>query len=114
MQRRRRYGRVAAPLPSTAKAIPPGDHPWVVYVLTDDARRHFSISMAKDAGARALRHRLCGNLKRKTPLLVLTEAYADRHTAVARMLRLRRWQERELCKLIDAANPAWQDLTDLT
>ena len=82
----------------------------MVYVLTDDARERFSISLAKDAGARALRHRLCGNLKARTPFLVLTEAYADRHTATTRMLRLRRWHRDALVALIDAANPGWDDL----
>ncbi|MEM9838694.1 MAG: hypothetical protein AAF830_06005 [Pseudomonadota bacterium] len=103
---------MTSPLASTAEAVHPGAYPWVVYVLTDEAQRHFSISMAKDAGARALRHRICGNLKRQTPLLVLTEAFADRHTAVTRMLRLRRWHETELRKLIDEANPDWRDLAE--
>lgn len=110
MRKRRRYGRVTAPLASTAEEVPAGPYPWVVYVLTDAAQQHFSISLAKDAGARALRHRLCANLKRRTPYLVLTEAFADRHTAVARMMRLRRWHTAALRTLIDEKNPTWDDL----
>ncbi|NRA31141.1 MAG: hypothetical protein HRU11_12875 [Parvularculaceae bacterium] len=70
----------------------------------------FSISMAKDAGARALRHRVCSNLKQHTPFLVLTEAYADRHTAVARMQRMRLWSGDALREAIEAVNPDWKDL----
>ena len=106
-----RPGRVSAPLPDRMDGTPAGAYPWVVYVLTDSARERFSISMAKDAGARALRHRICGNLRQRTPLLVLTEAYADRHTAVARMLRLRAWNDAAIRQLIDRANPGWQDLS---
>lgn len=96
---------------ATTHAVDVGPHPWVVYVLTDAPRQRFSISMAKDAGARALRHRLCSNLKQHTPFLVLTEAYADRHTAIARMQRMRLWSDGALRQAIEISNPQWKDLT---
>ncbi|MEM1410037.1 MAG: hypothetical protein AAGG79_04745, partial [Pseudomonadota bacterium] len=61
------------PLIGSSHSVEPGPYPWIVYVLTDEHRTQFSISMAKDAGARALRHRICTRLKKQTPLLVLTE-----------------------------------------
>jgi len=102
--------RVTEPFETEAEAVEAGPYPWVVYVLTDAPRQRYSISMAKDAGARALRHRVCQNLKQVTPFLVLTEPYADRHTAVARMQRLRLWSGDALRELIEASNPEWQDL----
>lgn len=113
MERRSPYGRrVEAPFPDRAKVPLPGANPWVVYVLTDETRERFSISMAKDVDARVYRHRdPIGHLVRqRTPILVRTERYADRYTAIARMKRLRRWAIPALTALIESDNPRWRDL----
>lgn len=102
-----------ATLPDTCRGAPLGDRPWQVYVLCDEARRRFSISVAIDVASRAARHR-DPSLKpqRPTPRLVLVEAFADRHTALLRMQRLRRWSVEELRRLIDEGNPDWRDLLE--
>ncbi|GGY54596.1 hypothetical protein GCM10007148_25340 [Parvularcula lutaonensis] len=112
-KRRRNYLRVERPLADRAVKVDPGVRPWMVYVLTESGRKRFSISMAKDVDARVFRHRelIDPALKARTPLLVHTEPFADRHTAIARMKRLRLWSVRELCKLIEEKNPDWRDLS---
>lgn len=110
-KRFRRKG--TSPLPDRQQPLPAGARPWLVYVLTEPERRWFSISMAKDVDARVFRHRelLDPALKRRTPHLVHVEPFADRHTAIARMKRLRRWALPELRRLIEETNPGWQDLS---
>ena len=112
MKKQRYAKRVEAPFPDRAKAPLPGAHPWLVYVLTDENRARFSISMAKDVDARVYRHRdPIGNvLRQRTPILVRVERYADRYTAVARMQRLRRWAHPALIGLIESENSQWKDL----
>jgi predicted GIY-YIG superfamily endonuclease len=94
--------------------VPQADAAWHVYVLTDEARRAFSISIARDVIARCYRHRQLVDTadmpRRPTPRLVLVEAYACRHTAFARMRRMRLWNIRELRAMIETTNPDWDDL----
>lgn len=115
MPKPRRYARVTDPLPDRAIKVPPGAVPWVVYVLTDEDRARYSISMAKDVDARVFRHRqlISPVIRHRTPILVLTERFADRYTALARMKRLRAWALPQLIALIEAENPAWKDLSSL-
>ena len=42
--------------------------------------------------------------------LVLTESYGCRHTAYARMMRIRRWPVAAHRALVSEANPDWRDL----
>jgi predicted GIY-YIG superfamily endonuclease len=88
--------------------------PWQVYVLADGARKRFSISMARDPIARAYRHRQAvpstDQPKQRTPFLVFTESFACRHTALAKMKRMRLWTVAELRKAIAAVNPGMSDL----
>jgi len=106
--------RVERPLPDRNRRRATHARPWLVYVLADEERRTFSISMAKDVDARVFRHCVIIDvtLKRRTPFLVHVEPYDDRHTAILRMQRLRAWSKKALAELIDATNPSWHDLSE--
>jgi predicted GIY-YIG superfamily endonuclease len=109
----RRHGKAQA-LPDRVAAVVADDMPWQVYVLADAARKRFSISMARDPISRAYRHRQLvpgtDQPKQRTPYLVFTESFACRHTALAKMKRMRLWTAAELKKQIAAANPGMADL----
>ncbi|MCQ8186541.1 hypothetical protein [Parvularcula maris] len=117
MRTRRRFGRrhgKARALPDRVPKPAAEDLPWQVYVLADAARKRFSISMARDPIARAYRHRAAvpstDQPKQRTPYLVFTEPFACRHTALAKMRRMRLWTATELRKAISAVNPGMADL----
>ncbi len=70
--------------------------------------------MARDVIARTYRHRQAirtkDEPKRRTPLLVYVEPFACRHTALAKMRRMRLWPVAELRRVIGERNPGWEDL----
>ena len=90
--------------------------PWQVIVLTDEAARHLYTTMTQDVAFSL--HRAAsavdGGYTHEHALrrLVLVETYHCRHTAFARVSRIRAWPVRERRRLIEAANPDWTDLAD--
>ncbi|MEE4210945.1 MAG: hypothetical protein V2I43_16980 [Parvularcula sp.] len=110
----RRRRRVTPLFGDQVAPVPAEDAAWSVYVLTDDARKSFSISMGREVIARTYRHRqevrTSDEPKRKTPRLVYVEPFACRHTALAKMRRMRLWPVTELRRVIGERNPRWEDL----
>ena len=88
---------------------------WYVVVLACAANKHLYTTMTHDVGY--LLHRatspLAGGYAQAHGLdrLVLTETYACRYTAAARVSRVRGWPVAERRRLIEAANPGWADLS---
>lgn len=112
MTTRRFRRKVTDPLPDRAALPDAGPRPWLVYVLSDDEGMRFSVSFAKDVGARLARHREPSAMPPtyRTPRLVRLEPYADRNTAVLRMKRLRAWSREALKALVAEGNPGLEDL----
>ena len=92
-----------------------GGRAWHVVVLTDACARHLYTTMTRDVAF--LLHRaaspVSGSYAHEKGLtrLVLVETYACRHTARARVQRIRAWPVSERRRLIEASNPDWADLS---
>ena len=117
MARRRRGTRKVVRLPDQAAGVvaSPGAA-WHVVVLTNEAGSHLYTTMARDVAAKvhACRTPLAPGYTQAHGLgkLVLIEPYACRHTAYARMMRIRRWPVAERRRLIEMQNPGWRDLCE--
>ena len=89
--------------------------PWHVVVLTDADRHRLYTTMTQDIGFTVHRatSALAGGYAQEHGIgrLVLTEEYLCRHTAFARMMRIRGWPVAERRRLIEASNPDWADLS---
>lgn len=88
---------------------------WHVVILTDGAMRRLYTTMTQDIGAvlhRSTSALAGGGYAQENGIgrLVLAERYACRHTAFARMMRIRGWPVAERRRLIEASNPAWAAL----
>ena len=87
---------------------------WKVIVLSDAQASRLYTTMTRDVAFAV--HRATCQLLDGYPQsagidrLVLVEPFACRHTARARMMRLRRWPATALRRLIEASNPAWRPL----
>ena len=99
-------------------AAPPGARsrrPWHVVVMTDDGRRRLYTVMTQDVGYAVHRATspLAGGYAYEHGIgrLVLVEAYGCRHTAYARMMRIRGWPVAARAALVSEANPDWDDLS---
>ena len=115
---KRRRSRVVRLGDTLAPALPDppagARRPWHVVVLTDADARRLCTMMTQDVAVTVLRVRdpLTSGYAQEHGLtrLVLAEPYGCRHTAYARMMRIRGWPVAERKRLIEASNPAWADL----
>ena len=89
---------------------------WHVLVLTNEAGTHLYTTMARDVAAKvhACRTPVIAGYTQAHGIarLVLVERYFCRHTAYARMMRVRGWPVAERRALIDEQNPGWRDLCE--
>ena len=116
MARRRRRSRVVRLADHAVSAPGEVGADWHVLILTNEAGSHLYTTMARDVAAKVHGCR--------TPVvrgytqthgigrLVLIEPYGCRHTAYARMMRIRGWPVAERRALIDEHNPGWRDLCE--
>ena len=97
---------------------PPGarsQRSWHVVVMTDAGRRRLYTVMTQDVGYAV--HRATSPVgggyayEHGIGRLVLVEAYGCRHTAYARMMRIRGWPVAARAALVSEANPDWDDLS---
>ena len=116
-RRKRQVVRLADSFANAEIEAPAGagpSRPWHVVILTDNARQRLYTTMTHDIGFALHRAHspLAGGYAHAHGIgrLVLTEAYHCRHTAFARMMRIRAWPVAERRRLIEASNPDWSDL----
>ena len=113
-RRRRRRSKVVRLADQAAGVQAPLGAAWHVIVLTNEAGSHLYTTMARDVTAKvhACRTPVISGYTQANKLskLVLTESYGCRHTAYARMMRIRGWPVAERRTLISQANPGWRDL----
>ena len=102
--------------PEQAPAAPVAGPAWHILILTNEAGSHLYTTMARDVAARVHESRtpVVDSYTRTHGLtrLVLTETFGCRHTAFARMKRIRAWPVTERRRLIEAQNPDWRDLCE--
>lgn len=121
---KRRGRRAVVPLPDTAAATPVeaaapgagGQGPWFVIIMTDEERRRLYTVMTRDVAPR-VHHAATPLLSGYTQehgieRLVHVERYLCRHTAYARMMRIRNWPVAARRKLVEADNPEWENLAE--
>jgi predicted GIY-YIG superfamily endonuclease len=107
-----RYARLAVPATPAPGAA--GQGPWHVVILTTARRDRLYTAMTRDLGAKVYGGRdPFGGYQAEHAIdrLVLVETYACRHTAFARMQRIRAWPVAERKRLVEASNPGWADLS---
>lgn len=116
-RRKRQVVRLGDTLAGTSSAPAPGarsQRAWHVVVLTDAGRRRLYTVMTQDVGLAVMRarDRHAGGYAYEHGLgrLVLAEGFGCRHTAYARMMRIRGWPVATRRALIAEANPDWRDL----
>lgn len=116
-RRKRRVVRLDDTLAGTSAVPAPGarsQRGWHVVVLTDARRSRLYTVMTQDVGLAVMRarDRHAGGYTFEYGLgrLVLTEAFGCRHTAHARMMRIRSWPVATRRGLVTEANPDWRDL----
>ena len=116
-RRKRRVVRLEDTLAGASAEPAPGarsQRAWHVVVLTDAAHRRLYTVMTQDVGHAVLRarSRMAGGYAYEHGLhmLVLAEAFGCRHTAYARMMRIRGWPVATRKALIAEVNPEWRDL----
>ena len=101
----------AAPVPPQAPA-----RGWHVLILTNAARSHLFTITAEDVAGAVHRCRtpvMAGYAQAHgLDRLVHVESFACRHTARARMMRIRGWPVAERRALIERQNPDWRDLAE--
>ena len=114
-KRRRRVVPLKDTVAGAGGAAGASPRPWLVVILTDAWRTRLYTTMTQDAAF--LVHRassaLAGGYAYEHGLtrLVLRETYACRHTARARVGRIRGWPVAERRRLIERSNPDWADLS---
>ena len=116
MTRRRRASRVVR-LTDQAVSAPSGTGTaWHVLILTNETGGHLYTTMARDVAAKvhACRTPVVAGYTQARGIgrLVLVERYGCRHTAYARMMRIRGWPVAERRRLIDEQNPDWRNLCE--
>ncbi|MBI3933374.1 MAG: GIY-YIG nuclease family protein [Acidobacteria bacterium] len=87
--------------------------PYYVYILTNRSRNLYT-GVTNNISRRVGEHResdVLGFTKRyRIHRLVYVEAHASIRTAIAREKQIKRWRREKKMALIEASNPAWDDL----
>jgi putative endonuclease len=84
-----------------------------VYILASRSRTIY-VGVTNDIARRLAQHRLAQNgfsKRYRCARLVFVEAAPDARAAIAREKQIKNWRREKKLALIQAANPAWDDLS---
>jgi putative endonuclease len=88
---------------------------FFVYILANRSRGLY-IGVTNDITRRLAEHRAATeghSAQYRCARLVLVETAADARSAIAREKQLKNWRREKKLALIQSANPAWDDLSEL-
>ena len=87
---------------------------YAVYILASRRNGTLYIGLTSDLVRRIMQHKALAvpgfTRKYNVTMLVYVERFADVHEAIAREKQLKGWNRAWKLKLIERANPTWQDL----
>ena len=85
---------------------------FYVYILASRSRNLY-VGVTSDVARRLAQHRLAlsgYSARYRCTRLVYVEAASDARAAIAREKQIKNWRRQKKLALIQAANPAWDDL----
>ena len=87
---------------------------FFVYILANRSRGLY-VGVTNDMSRRLAQHRVATSsfsARYRCSRLVLIETAPDAKTAIAREKQLKKWRREKKIALIEATNPAWDDLSE--
>ena len=88
-------------------------HTFFVYILANRSRGLY-VGVTNDIARRLAQHRSATSgfsARYRCARLVFVETAADARTAIAREKQIKNWRREKKLALIQAKNPAWDDLS---
>jgi putative endonuclease len=93
----------------------PREHRYFVYIIASARNGTLYIGVTNDLSRRSYEHRegLVEGFTKKygVKMLVWYEEYSDIRDAIVREKRLKKWERKWKLRLIEEANPDWNDLS---